>query len=191
MVGASYRSQISEDARHQIAEGAAALLSWDPHVVEGWLVAGAAAPDLEFFLLWLPTQAACTGCGDWMPINSDEWVAPLRRCKPCNRVGSRIKMNPAATRYEEALVQKLPEIRAVHPKLGTAIEDTIRNRQAVTYARLSKRAAITAAQVAAVLKSYGLDKRAIVVLALVMGALLSACEIAHGNSLPSHFNMRR
>ena len=150
-------------------------------------MAGAAAPDLEYFLSWLPTQVACTACDDWLPRGDENWIAPLRRCRPCIRAAR----NPGATRYEEALVQKLPEIRAVHPKLGTAIEDTIRNRQAVTYARLSKRAAITAAQVAAVLKSYGLDKRAMVVLALVMGALSSACGIAHGDCLPSHFEKPR
>ena len=159
--------------------------------MEAWLVDGVAAPDLEAYLSWLPTQAACTGCGEWMPVDSDDWVAVLRRCKPCNRVGSRLKMNPAAARYEEALVQKLPEIRAVHPKLGTAIEDTIRNRQAVTYARLSQRAAISVAQVAAVLKSYGLDKRAMVVMALVLGTLSSACEIAHEDPLSSQTDNSR
>lgn len=191
VVGASYRSQISDDARRRIAWGAAELLSWDPAQFEGWLVDGAEAPDLEYFLSWLPTQVACTACDDWLPPTDENWVAPLRRCRPCVNQLSREKRNPAAVRFEEALTQRLPEIRAVHPKLGTAIEDTIRNRQAVTYARLSQRAAITVAQVAAVLKSYGLDKRAMVVLALVMGALSSACEIAHGDSLPSHFEKRR
>ena len=185
MLWASYRSQISDDARRQIAQGTAALLDQDPALMEAWLVDGVAAPDLEAYLSWLPTQVACTACDDWLPPDDENWVAPLRRCRPCVNQLSREKRNPAAARFEEALTQKLPEIRAVHPKLGTAIEDTIRNRQAVTYARLSQRAAITVAQVAAVLKSYGLDKRAMVVLALVMGALSSACEIAHEDPLSS------
>lgn len=155
-----YRSEISAPLREPIAWGAAVALELDPDAVYRWLVEGEEEPELEDYVRWLPTQVRCTGCEELLDKDDPAFVEVLRRCRTCVQVDRRSR-NPRAGRFEELMKQRLPEIRAVHPRLASAVQQTIEERQSLTYERLSKRALISVIEVARLLKSLGLDKRAV------------------------------
>lgn len=165
----SYRSTMTQDLRERIAWGAAVVLELDPDLVYRWLVEGAEEPEVDDYVRWLPTQVRCTLCNYLFDADDPDYTPAQRRCKPCVRV----LKNPRAGRFEELLKQRLPEIHAVHPRLGSAVQQTLADRQSLTYERLSKRALISVIEVTRVLKSLGLDKRAVgygVMLSMMLSA---------------------
>jgi len=169
VVKRGYRSEISAPLREPIAWGAAVVLEMDPDAVYRWLVEGSEEPEIEDYVRWLPTQVRCTLCNYLFDADDPDYTPAQRRCKPCVRV----LKNPRAGRFEELMQQRLPEIHAVHPRLASAVQQTLAERQSLTYERLSKRALISVIEVARLLKSLGLDKRA-VGFGVMMSIMLSA-----------------
>ena len=159
-----YPGPINDELRCKIAAAAAELLKLDADSMQVWLVGELDekgdrywpdVPCVEDYLRWLPTQVCCTRCGDWFDRGTDQYVAPLRRCRPCVRA----TQNPSAGLYAELLRARLPEIRARCPALADAVQVTLDAREAPTYERLAVRAQLAAIVVARILKGMGLDKR--------------------------------
>lgn len=166
------------ELRLRIAEAAAALLAVPSDTMTAWLVSGEEVDGIPEYLAVIASQVACTKCKGWFDKGSDDYIAPLRRCRPCVREAQRERTNPGTARYPEELRRRLPEIRAVAPKVAQGVERQLdQPQEAVTYERIGQRIGWTAAEVGRVLKGLGLDKRKLsvgVVLAAVLASMLSS-----------------
>lgn len=152
-----YEVSLGQDKRRALAAAAAEMLGWDPAQLEAWLLLGQDVPDLEGFLAELPNLARCAGpdCkGRWH--KRSEIVKGLSRCKACCRLQKR---NPQADAIFVVVQQKLPEIRAVHPALASALETCLQDTShALTVARVQRIMNISRVKTEMLMKAHGLDK---------------------------------
>lgn len=161
MVLPSYEAEISTEKLEALARAAAKILDWDEGQMEAWLLFGQEEPALEAFLAELPNLARCVGCTKWLP--KKDVIRGVSRCLSCKREAGRLlarrKRDPHFDAIFVVVQQKLPEIRAVHPALASALETCLQDTShALTVARVQRIMNISRVKTEMLMKAHGLDK---------------------------------
>ncbi len=172
-----YSCRRSAEVLGRLAVGAAKLLGLDKRLVADWLRGAEEVPDLVLFLERVARERECNRCKRW--VDRADFDSNQGCCCACQRQRQR---SEKGAKFIELLAAKLPEIRAVRPELGEAVEEALRDpSRAPTNERLARLTGsrISSREVSNLLKRLGVDKRTIAQWLIALSVAGGATQLNH------------